>query len=95
MIYISEINPIKMSGETSLLIDLKEISDFELLKKIEAALDDITVPVWHKKIFSFEVPVIHLSDILDRLTYLDDIKLKLLEDDLKVKYSNNINDYPN
>ena len=70
-----------MSGKSSLLI---YSFDYETAAQIEKTLDELDVPaVWHKKILKFEVPVIFLSDIVDRLVYVDDIKLKLLDNKKK------------
>lgn len=78
MINIIESKPIKMTGRTSFLVSS---FDYNLSLNIEKILEEITKPIWHKKLLVFEIPATALAETLDRLTFLDDINLKLLPED--------------
>ena len=74
MIRIFEISPgKKISGLSSLIID------FDFNQYIVDALK--TLPTYHyfKKEKCWEVPICYLGRVLDSLTFLDDIQLKLLD----------------
>lgn len=77
MINIIETKPIKMTGRTSFLVSSL---DYNVSVNIEKVLNEITKPIWHKKSLVFEIPATALAETLDRLTYLDDITLRLLPD---------------
>lgn len=71
MIRISEIEPIKVSGTSSLLIRMGYDADaISAIKSVRGA-------VWHKSESAWEVPANGLSFLLDNLTYIDDIELSL------------------
>ena len=77
MIKIEEGKPIKVSGRTSLLLSFPyNPAIVDLVKSYQPA-------VWHKKISKWEIPICYLSQILDSLTMLDDIELKLFSDEQK------------
>ena len=77
MITITESEPLKVSGRTSFFIFC---SDYAISSKItDIVKNELDIPTaWHKKTLTREIPCIYLATILDRLTYLDDITLKLL-----------------
>ena len=73
MIYIEEIIPIKVVGTSSLKITFEyNAAVVEILRSFDGAL-------FHKKLCFWELPIIHLAQLVDKLTYLDDIDLKLLD----------------
>ena len=69
MIYITEDKPLKISGRSSIFI-LSEYS-----KDLVDILKSLELSVWHKKESLWVIPVTSLAEIIDKLTYLDDIKL--------------------
>ena len=74
MIRIFEISPgKKISGISSLLID------FDFNQYIVDALKTLPTYHFHKKDKVWEVPFCYLGRVLDSLTFLDDIQLKLLD----------------
>ncbi len=74
MIIIEEKTPIKLSGLTSLHIKLDYKPEIiNIIKNAGNAL-------WHKKQSIWECPLTSLSFLLDNLTYLDDIELRLQPD---------------
>ena len=77
MITITESKPLKVSGRTSFFIFC---SNYAISSKItDIVKNELDIPTaWHKKTLTREIPCIYLATILDRLTYLDDITLKLL-----------------
>ena len=75
MIYITESQPKKLSGLSSLFISFKYNAD------IVAAIKSSDKYIFDKKTFEWEVPLTSLAYLLDTLTYLDDITLKLLRDE--------------
>ena len=72
MIYIKESTPKKISGSTSLFLELpyNQVS-IDIIKSSGLA-------VWHKKEKIWEVPNTSLTYLLDNLTYVDDITLDIL-----------------
>lgn len=73
MIRIFEISPPKkISGLSSLLVD------FEYNQFIVDAIKTIPTAHYHKKEKVWELPVCYLGRLLDTLTFLDEIQLKLL-----------------
>ena len=74
MIKIEERIPVAVSGCTSLFLDVPyNQTSLDIIKSLGMA-------VWHKKDKIWEVPTTCLSFLLDNLTYIDDISLKLLPD---------------
>ena len=74
MITIQEISPAKkISGLSSLLIS------FNFNQYIVDAIKTIPTSYYHKKEKQWEVPICYLGRILDNLTFLDEIQLKLLD----------------
>lgn len=71
MIYITEAKPKKLSGLSSLFISFKYNPD------VVSAIKSSDKYVFDKKTFEWEVPLTSLAFLLDALTYLDDITLKL------------------
>ena len=74
MIRIFEISPgKKISGLSTLIID------FDFNQFIVDALKAIPTAYYHKREKCWEVPICYLGRVLDSLTFLDDIQLKLLD----------------
>ena len=74
MIYITEITPgRKISGLSTLLIQ------FEYNPYIVDAIKTIPTAHYSKKDKTWEVPICYLGRLLDSLTFLDDIQLRLLD----------------
>ena len=74
MVIITEISPpAKISGLSSLVIQ------FDYNPYIVDALKTLPTCYFHKKDKVWECPVCYLGRILDSLTFLDDIQLKLLD----------------
>lgn len=74
MIKIYEDTPKKISGFTSLFLDVPyNETCIEVIKSLNQA-------VWHKKDKLWEVPVTALSYLLDNLSYFDEIELNLKPD---------------
>ena len=74
MIRIFEISPgKKISGLSSLLVD------FDYNQYIVDAIKTIPTSYYHKKDKVWELPVCYLGRLLDSLTFLDDIQLRLLD----------------
>ena len=74
MIRIFEISPgKKISGLSTLIID------FDFNQFIVDALKTIPTAYFHKREKCWEVPICYLGRVLDSLTFLDDIQLKLLD----------------
>lgn len=74
MIRIFEISPgKKISGLSSLLID------FDFNQYIVDSLKTLPTYYYHKKEKVWEVPICYLGRILDSLTFLDEIQLRLLD----------------
>jgi SWI/SNF-related matrix-associated actin-dependent regulator 1 of chromatin subfamily A len=74
LIRIFEISPPKkLSGLSSLIID------FDYNPYIVDSLKTLPTAHYHKKEKAWEVPICYLGRILDNLTFLDEIQLKLLD----------------
>ena len=74
MIRIFEISPgKKISGISSLLID------FDFNQFIVDAIKTLPTAHYHKREKVWEVPLCYLGRVLDSLTFLDDIQLRLLD----------------
>ena len=71
MINIIEAEPTKLSGITSLYIS------FDYNPEIVATIKLCDKYIYNNKNYTWEVPVTSLAFLLDELTYLDDITLKL------------------
>ena len=74
MIKITEIPSVKVVGETSLRLDFEY--NLDIINIIKEAEDCI----WHKKLYFWEAPVSKLGFLIDNLTYIDNIDLRLLPD---------------
>lgn len=72
MILIEEIIPKKVSGRTSLLVS------FKYNQGIVEAIKTVPNALYHKKDYTWEIPISSLSFLLDTLTPLDDIELRLI-----------------
>lgn len=75
MIRIIESKPRKMTGRTSFLIQ------FDFNQAIVDALKTLPTYYYHKKDYTWELPVNCLSQALELLTFLDEIQLVLLSDE--------------
>lgn len=74
MIHITEISPPqKMSGLSSICVT------FDFNQYIVDALKTIPTYYYHKKDNVWELPICYLSRLLDSLTFLDEIQLRLLD----------------
>lgn len=74
MIYIEEINPPrKVSGISSFTVK------FNYSEPIVDAIKTLPHYIYHKKEYTWEIPACYLSRLLDTLTFLDDIQLKLID----------------
>ena len=74
MIYITEISPAKkISGLSSIAVT------FDFNQYVVDALKTIPTFYYHKKDNVWEFPVCYLGRLLDNLTFLDEIQLKLLD----------------
>lgn len=74
MVYITEISPpSKISGLSSLVVQ------FNYNQYIVDSLKSIPTYYYHKKDKVWELPIVYLGRLLDNLTFLDDITLKLLD----------------
>ena len=81
MIKIKEDKCVKLSGITSLFVS------FSFNKDIINIIKSYDKYVYDKKTYTWEVPVNALSYLLDNLTYIDDIELKLYkEEENKIHY---------
>ena len=83
MINIEERKCQKLSGITSLFLS------FNFNPEIINIIKTYDKYVYDKKTYTWELPVNALSYLLDNLTYIDDITLKLYKED-----SNRIHYYP-
>lgn len=73
MINITEISPpLKLSGLSSI------ICTFDYNQYVVDAIKTIPTYHWHAKTKQWEIPIAYLGRLLDNLTFLDDIKLTLL-----------------
>ena len=75
MIRIIESKPRKMTGKSSFLIQ------FDFNQKIVDALKGLPTYYYHKRDYTWEVPINCLSQVLESLTFIDDIQLTLLPDE--------------
>lgn len=74
MIKIIEDKPKSLSGNTSLFVSFKFNQNIiDIIKRFEKYIYD-------KKTYTWELPISSLSYLLDNLTYIDDIELKLYEE---------------
>ena len=74
MIHITEISPPqKISGLSSICVT------FDFNQYVIDALKTIPTFYYHKKDNVWEIPICYLSRLLDSLTFLDEIQLKLLD----------------
>lgn len=74
MIKIIEDTPKKLSGLTSLFVS------FDYNAEAVNIIKSATKYVYDKTTFTWELPITSLSYLLDNLTYIDDITLKLIKD---------------
>ena len=74
MINIIEAKPTKLSGISSLYIS------FNFKSEIVNIIKTCSKYIYDKNTYTWELPLTELSYLLDELTYIDDIKLTLLED---------------
>jgi SWI/SNF-related matrix-associated actin-dependent regulator 1 of chromatin subfamily A len=74
LIYITEISPgIKISGLSTLVIQ------FDFNQYIVDSIKTLPTAYYHKAKKLWECPICYLGRLLDSLTFLDDIQLKLLD----------------
>lgn len=74
MITVTEISPpLKISGLSSLIVQ------FDYDQYIVDAIKTIPTFHWHAKTKQWEIPIVYLGRLLDSLTFLDEIQLKLLD----------------
>lgn len=85
MITIKEIEPIKISGRTSFLVCLDHFDT-----DVADAIRSLAVSYYHKAISAWEIPVNHLAQLLDSLTFIDDIQLVLNSELQKTEDESNI-----
>ena len=75
MILVKEQSPpLKMSGRSSFLIS------FNYDQKVIDTIKQLPTYYYHKSITSWEIPVIYLASLLDKLTKLDDVKLEVINE---------------
>lgn len=74
MIRIIESKPRKMTGRTSFLIQ------FDFNQAVVDSLKGLPTYYYHKKDYTWEIPINCLSQVLENLTFIDDIQLTLLPD---------------
>lgn len=74
MIFVSEKKTIKLPGKTSLFVQ------FDYNEDSVKAMKSCSNSVYHKKEKVWEIPLTSLSQLLDNLARIDDIKLDLLKD---------------
>ena len=72
MITIKEIEPIKISGRSSFLVQLDHF-DTDVADAIRA----LPISYYHKAISAWEIAISCLAQLLDSLTFIDDVKLVL------------------
>ena len=82
MIHVKEITPLKFSGRSSFLIS------FNYNQKIVEAIKLLPNYYYHKKTYSWEVPINCLKDLLDSLVHIDSIELELKNENETI--SNNV-----
>lgn len=82
MIEIKEITPIKLSGLSSLKVSFPYNPEIvEVIKQFQPA-------VFNKKELYWEIPICYLSNVIDALTYYGDIRLTLLNNEIREISSN-------
>lgn len=74
MIYISERQPEKLPGLSSLFVT------FDFNMEIVNVLRSVESAIYHKKTKTWECPITSLATLIDSLTSLDEIKLLLMQD---------------
>ena len=74
MIRIVESIPRKMTGKSSFLIN------FDFNQAIVDSLKGLPTYYYHKKDYTWEIPINCLSQALESLTFIEDIQLTLLPD---------------
>ena len=84
-IEIREISPIKLSGRTSFQVS------FPFDQKIIEAIKTVPNSIWHKATKTWEVGANSLSKLLDTLTFLGNISLRLLPTEI-AEISTNLTD---
>ena len=77
MIIIRETKPIKISGISSFLIS------FQYEPKTVEAVKSLPTYYYHKDTTSWEIPANDLAQAIDTLTFLDNIQLNLLSDEVE------------
>lgn len=88
MISIQERPCEKLSGNTSIFVF------FDFNQNIVDKLKSYEIYNYNKKTHEWELPIIYLAEILDSLVYLDDIELKLFEENtLDITKNRLITDY--
>lgn len=74
MIYVTEISPPrKISGLSSIIVQ------FDYSQYVVDSLKTIPTYYFHKKDNAWEIPISYLGRLLDSLTFLDEINLRLLD----------------
>ena len=77
MIRIRETDcPRKMTGKSSFLIN------FDFDQRIVDTLKTIPTYYYHKSDYTWEIPINYLSTVLEALTFIDDIQLSLISDEV-------------
>ena len=82
MIHVKEITPLKFSGRSSFLIS------FNYKPEIVEAIKLLPNYYYHKKTYSWEVPINCLKELLDSLVQIDSIELELKNENEVI--SNNV-----
>lgn len=80
MIIIEEKPSIAISGVTSLFIS------FSFKQEILNVIKTLVKTKYHKDMRTWEAPVSDLANLLDQLTYIDDITLKLWTEDKNIEH---------
>lgn len=76
-ITIREVEPVKLSGRSSLLVS------FPYNPALVEVIKKYTPAIFHKKLVAWEIQSTYLSEILDELTYYDSIELILRENEIR------------
>ena len=79
MIYITEKRAEKLSGLTSIFVSFNYNQQLINLLK-----SNFPVYNYNTKTHAWELPINRLAELLDLLTYIDDIKLKLYSEEQRV-----------
>lgn len=85
MIKVQEITPLKFSGRSSFLVN------FDYKPKIVEAIKLLPNYYYHKKTYSWEVPINCLKDLLDSLVQIDSIDL-MLKNEIETISNTNLTD---